>query len=82
MAHKLRARLTRIREQRREAETLPAASDRTPPADIPASASAAGMPAGWTSAGYRVLRRKLTLPVPVLPAELPDTLPLLIPDAA
>ncbi|MDR1144435.1 MAG: ribonuclease H-like domain-containing protein, partial [Spirochaetaceae bacterium] len=39
-------------------------------------------PAGWTSAGYRVLRRKLTLPVPVLPAELPDTLPLLIPDAA
>jgi hypothetical protein len=39
-------------------------------------------PEGWTSAGYRVLRRQLTLPVPALPAELPDTLPLVIPDTA
>jgi uncharacterized protein YprB with RNaseH-like and TPR domain len=39
------------------------------------------VPEGWTSAGYRVLRRKLTLPLAV-PAGLPGTLPLLIPDLA
>ncbi|MDR2662402.1 MAG: ribonuclease H-like domain-containing protein, partial [Treponema sp.] len=108
MAHNLRARLTRIREQRRgdsaepgtppavppaggPPETLPVRPP-SPPAGTPVSAppapalSSSALPApappGWTSAGYRVLCRKLTLPVPDLPEKLPDTLPLLIPDLA
>jgi len=74
MAQNLRARLSRIRKTASEPNTK---AQRGQEAEgwgiIPPGFSA------WQEAGYKVLRRTLTLPFD-LPAVLPDTLPALVPD--
>ncbi|MDR2072528.1 MAG: ribonuclease H-like domain-containing protein [Spirochaetaceae bacterium] len=91
MAQNLRARLARIREQRRDPPDLPAPSSQAAGAPERRSLEGSGLPPVaaaivpspaqevWTGAGYQVLRRTLTLPLR-MPVTLPNTLPLLLPD--
>jgi len=77
MAQNLRARLSRIRKTSHK-DTKAQSEFRTSCLSVFVRGSSENQ---WQEAGYKVLRRTLTLPFK-LPTVLPDTLPALIPDLA
>jgi uncharacterized protein YprB with RNaseH-like and TPR domain len=85
MGNNLRSRLQRIRESRHTTGDLGDASAKAADdgADAKAAASSpAALPGpDWTSAGYLTAKRSLTVALPLaLPAELPRSLGILVPD--
>ncbi|MDR2702552.1 MAG: ribonuclease H-like domain-containing protein [Spirochaetaceae bacterium] len=79
MPQNLRARLARIRKTQGEAGTAQGEDDgKKSPTPAPGSINQTEY-GKWQEAGYKVMRRTLTLPF-TLPTILPETLPWLVPD--